>query len=61
MSEKRLYARTQPQQVYTVMNKGHTGVEQVSTHGCLSSSRILSPHLLQTTSIYTCELGRLAM
>jgi hypothetical protein len=46
--------------VRSVGNKGHTRVVPVSRSGCLSSP-ILSPHFLQTTSVYTPDLGPLAV
>ena len=41
-------------------NKGHTGAVLVSRCDCLSPL-LLSPHFLQTTSVYTPDLGHLAV
>ena len=60
MSEKHLYAPTSTIQCTYWGISGHTGVVLVSRYDCLSSG-LLSPHFLQTTSVYTPDLERLAV
>ena len=60
MSEKHLYTRTSSSGCTHWNNEGHTGVGLVSRCDCLSSV-FLSQHYLQTTSVYTPGLGRLAV